>query len=119
MSNKSTAAVTTMGIDMGKNSFHVVGLDERGAIVLRQKRVRAQVGVRLANMPGCLIGMEACVGAHQLEPEAQGTWSRFPADAGEVCAPVFEGTEERLPRRGSDRRSGAAADDEVRRNQDG
>ena len=34
MSNKSTATVATMGIDIGKNSFHVVGLDERGAIVL-------------------------------------------------------------------------------------
>jgi transposase len=37
MSNKSTATVATMGVDIGKNSFHVVGLDERGAIVLRQK----------------------------------------------------------------------------------
>jgi hypothetical protein len=33
MSNKSTAIVATMGIDIGKNSFHVVGLDGRGAIV--------------------------------------------------------------------------------------
>ena len=37
MSNKSIATITTMGIDIGKNSFHVVGLDRRGAIVLRQK----------------------------------------------------------------------------------
>src|SRR5438067_5776521 len=66
MSNKSTTTVATMGIDIGKNSFHVVGLDERGAIVLRQKWSRAQVEVRLANMPACLIGMEACVGAHHL-----------------------------------------------------
>jgi transposase len=36
-SNKSNATVATMGIDIGKNSFHVVGLDQRGAIVLRQK----------------------------------------------------------------------------------
>jgi hypothetical protein len=35
MSNKSTPIVATMGIDIGKNSFHVVGLDRRGAIVLR------------------------------------------------------------------------------------
>src|SRR5207253_10555162 len=66
MSNKSTTTVATMGIDIGKNSFHVVGLDERGAIVLRQKWSRAQVEVRLANLPACLIGMEACVGAHHL-----------------------------------------------------
>jgi len=36
-SNKSIATITTMGIDIGKNSFLVVGLDRRGAIVLRQK----------------------------------------------------------------------------------
>ena len=51
MSNKSTATVATMGIDIGQNSFHVVGLDERGAIVLRQKWSRSQIEVRLANMP--------------------------------------------------------------------
>ena len=37
MSNKSTPTVATMGIDIGKNWFHVVGLDQHGAIVLRQK----------------------------------------------------------------------------------
>jgi transposase len=66
MSNQSNATVATMGIDIGKNSFHVVGLDQRGAIVLRQKWSRGQVEARLANMPPCLIGMEACVGAHHL-----------------------------------------------------
>jgi transposase len=60
-----------MGIDIGKNSFHVVGLDQRGAIVLRQKWSRGQVEARLANMPPCLIGMEACVGAHHLSRKLQ------------------------------------------------
>jgi hypothetical protein len=58
--------VSTLGIDIGKNSFHLIGLDERGAIILRQKLSRGQVEARLANMPRCLIGMEACVGAHHL-----------------------------------------------------
>ena len=35
--NKPIATIATMGTDIGKNSFHVVGLDQRGAIVLRQK----------------------------------------------------------------------------------
>jgi hypothetical protein len=43
MSNKSNPTVATMGIDIGKNSFHVVGLDQRGAIVLRQKWSRGQI----------------------------------------------------------------------------
>jgi len=59
-------AISVVGIDIGKNSFHIVGLDERGAIVLRQKWSRGQVEARFANMPPCLIGMEACVGAHHL-----------------------------------------------------
>jgi len=66
MSQKLNTAIAVIGIDIGKNSFHVVGLDKRGAIVLRQKWSRGQVETRLANMPPCLIGMEACVGAHHL-----------------------------------------------------
>jgi hypothetical protein len=37
MSNKPNSTVAAMGIDPGKNSFHVVGFDQRGAIVLRHK----------------------------------------------------------------------------------
>ena len=59
-------AIAVIGIDIGKNSFHIVGHDERGAIVLRQKWSRGQVEARFANLPPCLIGMEACVGAHHL-----------------------------------------------------
>lgn len=66
MPQKHNTAVAVIGIDIGKNSFHVVGLDQRGAIVLRQKWSRGQVETRLANLPPCLIGMEACVGAHHL-----------------------------------------------------
>jgi len=64
-------SVAYVGIDIGKNSFHVVGLDECGAIVLRQKWSRGQVEARFANMPPCLIGMEACVGAHHLSRQLQ------------------------------------------------
>ena len=71
MFNKPNSTVATMGIDIGKYSFHVVGLDQRGAIVLRQKWSRGQVEARLANMPPCLIGMEACVGAHHLSRKLQ------------------------------------------------
>jgi transposase len=66
MSQNPITAIATVGIDIGKNSFHVIGLDQRGAIALRQKWSRGQVEARLANMPRCLIGMEACVGAHHL-----------------------------------------------------
>src|SRR6187402_1419140 len=118
MSQTLNAAIAVIGIDIGKNSFHVVGLDARGAIVLRQRWSRSQVEARFANMPPCLIGMEACVGAHHLSRKLQGPWPRRPADAYEVRALLFKGTEERLPRRGGDRRGGTAADDEVRGDED-
>src|SRR5471032_2315578 len=66
MSEKLNTAIAVIGIDIGKNSFHVVGHDQRGAIVLHQKWSRGQVAARFANLPPCLIGMEACVGAHHL-----------------------------------------------------
>jgi transposase len=66
MSQQINARVAVVGIDIGKNSFHVVGQDTRGEIVLRQKWSRSQVEARFANMSPCLIGMEACVGAHHL-----------------------------------------------------
>src|SRR6516165_7120434 len=71
MPERAKARVTVVGIDIGKNSFHVVGLDRRGAIVLRQRWSRGQVEERFANMPRCLIGMEACVGAHHLARRLQ------------------------------------------------
>ena len=66
MLQKLNSEIAVIGIDIGKNSFHIVGQDQRGAIVLRQKWSRGQVESRLANLLPCLIGMEACVGAHHL-----------------------------------------------------
>src|ERR1700751_146397 len=67
MSHKSAPpTVSTIGIDLGKNVFHLVGLDQRGAIVWQLKCSRAQLERRLANIPCCLIGMEACSGAHYI-----------------------------------------------------
>jgi transposase len=53
--------IAVIGIDIGKNSFRIVGLHRRGAIVLRQKWSRGQIETRLANLPPCLIDMETCV----------------------------------------------------------
>jgi len=71
MTRKATEQVTTIGIDIGKNTFHLIGLDGAGNIVLHCKLSRSQVIVRLANLPPCLIGMEACVGAHHLSRQLQ------------------------------------------------
>ena len=50
VSQTLNAALSVIGIDIGKNSFHVVDHDERGAIVLRQKWSRSQVEARLENL---------------------------------------------------------------------
>src|SRR5215831_7379031 len=80
---------------------------------LRQKWSRAEVEARLANVPPCLIGMEALRWCASPEPETARAWPRCPTDAGEIFAALFEGAEERLPRRRSNRRGGAAADHEI------
>ena len=58
--------IRTIGIDLSKSTFHVVGLDERGTVVLRKKLSRKQLLVYTSNLPLSLVGMEACGGAHYL-----------------------------------------------------
>jgi transposase len=66
MSHQINSSISVVGLDIGKNSFHVIGLNQRGAIVLRQKWLRGQIEARFGNMPACPVGMETCVGAHHL-----------------------------------------------------
>jgi transposase len=58
--------VNTVGIDLGKTIFHVVGLDQPGNVVVKRRPSRSQLLRQFANTPPCLIGMEACCGAHHL-----------------------------------------------------
>jgi transposase len=60
----STMKVTTAGIDLAKNVFQVHGVDEHGKTVLRKQLKREQMAPFFANLPTCLIGMEACGSAH-------------------------------------------------------
>ena len=64
--------ITIVGIDLAKNVLQVHGVDERRQVSLKQQMKRAQVLPFFANLPPCLIGMEACGSAHywarKLEP---------------------------------------------------
>jgi transposase len=104
MPKTASAQIAVIGIDIGKNSFHVVGHDSRGAIILRQKWSRGQIEARLANLPPCLIGMEACVGAHHLARKL----TAFGHDALLMCGPMRRGrrTTSTMPRRLPKRCSG-------------
>jgi transposase len=57
-------ALSVVGIDLAKSLFHLVGLDERGKIILRQRLARGEVLPCMAQLPPVLVGMEACGGAH-------------------------------------------------------
>jgi hypothetical protein len=59
MSQNGMDRACTIGIDASKNTLHLVGLDDRGTIVLREKLGRSRIRTRLANIPPCLIGIEA------------------------------------------------------------
>ena len=63
---QAQAEVSAIGIDIGKNTFHLIGQNRRGKILLRAKVSRSQLLQRLANIPRCLIGMEAGAGAHHI-----------------------------------------------------
>jgi transposase len=58
--------ITSIGIDLGKTTFHLVALEERGKVVIKQKFSRKQLLAYTANLPSSLIGIEACSGAHFL-----------------------------------------------------
>jgi transposase len=59
-------AITVLGIDLGKNSCSVVGLDGSGAVVLRRRLHRENVIKLASNLAPCVMAMEACCGAHHL-----------------------------------------------------
>ena len=65
------AKVTTVGIDLAKNVFSVHGVDEAGKVGVRKTVSRARLVETIAKLAPCLIGMEACTGAHQWAREFQ------------------------------------------------
>src|SRR5262245_17431472 len=64
--------VSTIGLDLAKNVFQVHGVDELGNVVVRKQLRRGQVLGFFAELPRCLVGMEACAGAHCWARELEG-----------------------------------------------
>ena len=56
--------VATVGLDLAKNVFQVHGADASGRVALRKKLRRDQVLAFFAQLPACVVAMEACGGAH-------------------------------------------------------
>jgi transposase len=77
-------AVSTLGIDLAKNTFSLYGVDVEGVVTLRRTLSRGKLAELVVRLPPCLIGMEACSGAHE--------WARRFASAGhtvKLMAPKF------------------------------
>jgi hypothetical protein len=110
--------ITTVGIDLAKSVFQVHGVDERGKAVLRKQLKRAEVLKFFVNLPACLIGMEACGGAHY--------WARKLIEQGhsvKLMAPklrqaVREDEQERPQRCGGNLRGSGATQYAVRATQE-
>jgi len=76
--------ISVVGIDIAKRVFHLVGMDQRGKIVMRKRCSRGEVLPLLANLGPTTIGMEACGGAHY--------WARCLREQGhevKLMAPQF------------------------------
>jgi transposase len=56
--------LTTIGIDIGKDVFHIVGFDADGKIALRRKIKRLALAETFKRLPPCVVGMENCLSAH-------------------------------------------------------
>jgi hypothetical protein len=80
----SEMQVTTIGLDIAKNLFQVHGIDARGRVVLRKRLTRTKVLTFFANLPRCVIGLEAGGGAHYWGTGADPARPRRSPDAAAV-----------------------------------
>ena len=98
-------SIMTVGIDLAKNVFAVHGVDENGkAVLIKPKVSRDQLLPLIAQLPPCLIGIEACSGAHH--------WARLFRDYGhtvELMAPKFVTPYRMSGKRGKNDAADAAA----------
>src|SRR5262249_26377727 len=74
---RSANPIATIGLDIGKNTFHLVGLDKRGAIAISMKLSGIQLVRRLVNLSPCLIGLEAGSGSHHIARQIQHSGTTF------------------------------------------
>ena len=61
---KTSTTLSSIGIDIGKDVFHLVGFDDNGTIVIRRKIKRLALIREFNKFPSCIVGMEACLSAH-------------------------------------------------------
>ena len=110
--------ISVLGVDLGKNVCSVVGLDASGAVVMRRKVKRETLIALAEKLPPCVVGMEACCGAHHLGRVFAAHGHDVRLMLGRICPALRQGAEERRSGRRRDRGSGDAADDALCRTEE-
>jgi transposase len=103
-----------IGIDLGKNSCSLAGLDKSGWVVLRRRMRRSSVASFVKGLGRCIVAMEACCGAHHLGRlfAAQGHEVRLMSP--EYVPPYVKARDERRPGCGGDCGGGDTSGDAIR-----
>ena len=83
--------ITTIGIDLAKTSFSLVGTDKHGKVVLRKTVNRGKLLSVIAQCPPCLIGLEACSGAHYWAREFENLGHQVRIIAAKFIEPYLKG----------------------------
>ena len=106
--------IVVLGIDLGKNSCSLAGLDASGRVILRRRMRRSSVESFVNGLGRCIVAMEACCGAHHLGRvfAAQGHETRLMSP--EYVRPYVKAQKNDELDAEAKGRSGDSADDAVR-----
>ena len=94
MTKKAINALMSIGIDIGKDTFHLVGFDYDGQLVLRKKIKRLALLQTFETLPRCVVGMEACLSAHFVSRSLAQTRVQTSYHPCHLCKALHQGTEE-------------------------
>jgi len=110
--------IRSVGIDLGKTTFHLVALGDNGKVLLKKKFTQKQLITFTANLQTSLIGLEACSGAHFLGRALRAQGHDVKLIPGSVRKALCEVEQERLHRCRGDCRSSRSSQHALRPDQD-
>src|SRR3954463_6178825 len=99
----TAAPLAVIGVDIGKEIFHLVGFGTDGKIAFRKKIRRLDLKGAFEQLPRCIVGMEACLSAHFVSRTLRALGHEPQIIPAIYVKPFLKGTEERLQRRRGNR----------------
>jgi len=94
----TTGSLAVVGVDIGKEVFHLVGLNTDGTIAFRRKIRRSSLKDVFEQLPPCVVGMEACMSAHFVSRTLRTLGHEPRINPGDLYQTLREGAEERSQR---------------------